>query len=85
MFQHFWSCEEFNDKLNIYSSADISSDIMKVDQMEHVYNIVVDNCKILDSCSNWPILHYLEDFCKKTKSSMINVALKASKELQLIK
>ena len=39
MFQHFRSCEEFNDNLNIYSLADIFSDTM----MQHVYNIVVDN------------------------------------------
>ena len=53
--------------------------------MEHVYNIVVDNCKILDSCNNWAILQYLEVYCTKKKSPMINVGLKASKELQLFK
>ena len=26
MFQHFWSCEEFNYKLNRYSLADIFPD-----------------------------------------------------------
>ena len=37
MFQHFWSCEEFNFKLSIYSLADIFSDTGTVDSMEHVY------------------------------------------------
>ena len=38
MFQHFWSCEEFNWKLNLDSSAEIFSDARAVDHMEHVYN-----------------------------------------------
>ena len=50
--------------------------------MEHVYYIVIDNCTTLDSCNNWAILQYLEAYCIKMKSPMINVGLKASKELQ---
>ena len=38
MFQHFRSCEEFNFKLNLYSSADILSDTRTVDHIEHVYS-----------------------------------------------
>ena len=60
MFQHFCSCEVFNYKLNLYSSADIFSDTRMVDHMERVYDSVIDNCKILDSCNNWAILQYLE-------------------------
>ena len=81
MLQHFGSYEVFNSKSNLYSLADIFSDTRIVDhiivtrksvscdydQMEHVYNIVVDNCKILDSCGNWAILQYLEAYCIKTK------------------
>ena len=83
MFQHFWSCEEFNCKLNLYSLANIFSDTGTVDHIEHVYNSVIDNCKILESCNNWTILQYLEAYYIKTKSSIINVGIKASKELQL--
>ena len=85
MFQHFQSCEEFNYKLNLYSLADIFSDTRTVDHIEHVYNSVIDNCKILESCNNWTILQYLEAYYIKTKSPMINVGLKASKELQIFK
>ena len=85
MFQHFRSCEEFNHKLNIYSLADIFSDTWTVDHIEHVYNSVIENYNILDSCNNWPILQYLEVYYMKTKSPMINLSLKASKELQLFK
>ena len=46
MFQHFESCEKFNDKLNLYSLADIFSDTSTVDHIEHVCNSVVDNYKI---------------------------------------
>ena len=85
MFQHFRSCEEFNYKLNLYSLADIFLDARTVDHMEHVYNGVIDNCKILDSCNNWAILQYLEVYYIKSKSSVINDGLKASKKLQLFK
>ena len=83
MFQHFWSCEEFNCKLNLYSLADVFSDTGTVGHIEHVYNSAIDNCKILESCNNWTILQYLEAYYIKTKSSIINVGIKASKELQL--
>ena len=85
MFQYFLSCEKFNQKLNLYSLADIFSVTKIVDHMEHVYYIVVDNCKILESCSNWAVLQYLEAYCIKPKSPMINVGLKASNEHQLFK
>ena len=85
MFQDFRSCEEFKYKLNLYSFADISSDIRTVDDMEHVYNSVIDNCKILESWTSWTILQYIEVYYIKTKSPLINVGLKASKELQLLK
>ena len=48
MFQHFWSFEELNCKLNLDSSADIFSDTTTVDHMEHVYNGVIGNCRILE-------------------------------------
>ena len=48
MFHHFRYCKEFNYRLNLYSLADIFSDTKKADQMEHVYNSVIDNCKVLD-------------------------------------
>ena len=50
-----------------------------------VINSVIDNCKILEPCNNWAILQYLEAYLIKMKSAMINVGLKASKELQLFK
>ena len=85
MFQYFWSCEKFDYKLNLHSLAEIFSDTSTVDHIEHVYNNVIDSCKILESCNNWAILQYLEAYHIKTKSTMINVGLKASKELQLFK
>ena len=53
--------------------------------MEHFYNRVIYNCKVLDSSNNWAILHCLEAYYIKTKSPVINVSLKLSKELQLFK
>ena len=85
MFQHLKSCEAFHYKLNLFSMADLFSDYQTVDHLEHVYNSVIDNCKILDSCTNWAILQYLEAYHIKMKSSKINVGLTASKELQLFK
>ena len=86
MFQHFRSCEEFNYKLNLYSLNLYSfSDTRTIDHIEYVYNSVIDNCKILESCNNWAILHYLEAYYIKTKLPMINFGLKASKELKLFK
>ena len=85
MFQHFESCEKFNDKLNLYSLADIFSDTSTVDHIEHVCNSVVDNYKIWESCNNWAMLKYLEAYHIKTKSLMISVGLKASRKLQLFK
>ena len=77
---NFWSCEEFNYKLSFYSLADIFSDTRTVDHMEYVYNSVIDNCKVLDSCNNWAILQYLEAYYIKTESPEINVGLKAFKK-----
>ena len=71
IFQNFRSCEQFNYKLNLYSLADISSDTKTVDHTEHVYNNVIDNYKILNSCNNLAMLQYLEVFYIKTKSSVI--------------
>ena len=81
MFQNFGPYEEFNYKLNFYSLADIFSDTRTVEQ---VYNSV-DNREILESCKNWTILQYLEAYHIKTKSPIINVGLKASKEFHLFK
>ena len=64
MVQLFWSCEKFNCKLNLYSLADVFSATSAVDHIEHVYNSVIDNCKILESCNNWAILQYLEAYHK---------------------
>ena len=59
MFQHFRSCEEFNYKLNLYSlNLHSFSDTRTIDHIEYVYNSV----KILESCNNWAILHYLEAY-----------------------
>ena len=85
MFQHFRSCEEFNYKLNLYRFADIFSDTRTVDQMEYVYNSVINNFETLDFCNNWAILQYPEAYYTKRKSCEINVGLKASKKLQLFK
>ena len=82
MFQHFRSCEKFNYKLNPNSLADIFSDSSAVDHVEHVYNSVIDNCKILESCKNWRIMQYPEAYHIKTKSPMTNIGSKASKELK---
>ena len=65
MFQHFWSWEKFNYTLNVYLLADIFSDTNTVDHIEHVYNSVTENCKILESCKNWVILQYLKPITLK--------------------
>ena len=85
IFQHFRSCKEFNYKLNLSGLAYIFLDTRTVDHMEHVYNNEIDNCKVLDPCHNWAKLQYFEGYYIKTKSPVINVGLKSSKELQLYK
>ena len=70
---NFWSRKKFNYKLNLYGLADIFSDTSTIDHIEHVYNSVIDNCKILESCNNWAILQYLEAYHIKTKSHIINI------------
>ena len=52
MLHHLWSCEEFNYRLNLYILADIFSDTRTVDHMGHLYDSVVDSCKVLTSCKN---------------------------------
>ena len=68
MFQHFWSSEKFSYTLNVYLLADIFSGTSTVDHIEHVYNSVTENCKILESCNNWVILQYLESITLKRNS-----------------
>ena len=53
------SCEDFNYKLNLYSLAHTFSDARTVNHMEYVYNKVIENCKILDSCNDWAKLQNL--------------------------
>ena len=72
MFQHFRFYEEFNYRLNHYSSADFFSGNETVNHLEYVFTSVIGNCKIEDFCSKWTILQYLEANCIKKKSSKTN-------------
>ena len=77
MFQHF--------RFSLQLSRFFFSETRTVDHIEHVYNSVIDNYRILDSCNNWAIVQHLESYHIKTKLAMVNVGVKVSKDLQLFK
>ena len=52
--------------------------------VDHLHNAVTENIEIIDH-NNWDRLQYLESYCIKTMSPEINIGLKASKGLQLLK
>ena len=51
--------------------------------MEHVYSSAIGNCKILDHCSNWATVQYLEAYFIKTKP-VIDVGLKVLKNFNFL-
>ena len=51
----------------------------------HLHNVVINNVKILDKNNKWGQLQFLEAYYVKKLAPEFNIALRASKELQLFK
>ena len=82
MSQHFMKCEQFKDEFYMFNLPSIFGYDKAIDMKEFV-NSIIQNCKVIDMNRNWSQLCFLEALYIKKRSPAINVALKASKELQL--
>ena len=64
---------------------DLDTSVVPINCNEHMENAVMNNFSIIDFCSNWSQLLFLEAYHIKTFQSKINEGLKASRELILFK
>ena len=60
---------------------DNDSTTTAIDKREYIPNAVLSNFRIVESCSNWSKLLFLEAFYIKTLAPNINYGLKVSHEL----
>ena len=81
MYQHLSKCECYNDIVNLMKLPDNDSTTTAIDKREHIPNAVLSNFLIVESCSNWSKLLFLEAFYIKTLAPNINYGLKVSHEL----
>ena len=69
----------------LFTLPDAASGTTIVSKGLHLHNVVINNVKILDKNNNWGQLQFLEAYYIKKLAREINIALRASKELQLFK
>ena len=85
MYQHLSNCCAFNDHIMLFTFPDAATGTTIVSKGLHLHNVVINNVKILDKNNNWGQLQFLEAYYIKKLAPEINIALRASKELQLFK
>ena len=78
MYQHLTNCAQFAEYLKFYALPDIDGVNTIVNKEMHQHNIVTENTQIIDHNDNWAHLQYLEAYYIKTRSTEINIGLKAS-------
>ena len=70
-------CEHYNDIVNLMKLVDTDSTNVAIDKKEYMLNAALSNFQIVDSCSNWCQLSFLETVYIKTLPTKINDRLKA--------
>ena len=85
MFKHLPECESFKDCCWLYSRSSlfIEDEQDDISLTSHIFNAVSQNHEILDRNRNWSQLAFLEVYYIKNHDPIINLGLKASKELSL--
>ena len=67
----------------IFLNTSVDGDVTTPDHRDININIVKNNVRIIDSHSNWNVLLYKEAIKIKELKPLLNIGLKASKELDL--
>ena len=83
--QHLTSCMDFNYIVQLFKMPEIDDNCNVGNQNEHLADAAMNNVTIVDTNHNWSQLEFLEADYIRTREPAINVGLKASKELQLLK
>ena len=84
MYEHMSKCEAFNYITKLHALPDIeNNDVVNINWRAHVYETVINNSRVLKTSRDWLELCYLESFMIKKHKPMINIGIRAAKELQL--
>ena len=67
--------------MTLYKLPDIDTDVSPVNLQACTASTVSDNCKVLDSNTDWVQFCFLESLCIIQLKAKTNDGLKASKEL----
>ena len=67
----------------MFLKTSVDGDVTTPDHRDININIVKNNVRIIDSHSNWNVLLYKEAVKIKELKPLLNIGLKASKELNL--
>ena len=67
----------------MFLNTSVDGDVTTPDHRDININIVKNNVRIIDSHSNWIVLLYKEAIKIKELKPLLNIGLKASKELNL--
>ena len=94
--EHAWSDKDSADRAYIHEcdgikhiknlmflNTSVDGDVTTPDHRDININIVKNNVRIIDSHSNWNVLLYKEAVKIKELKPLLNIGLKASKELNL--
>ena len=81
---HINECDGIKHIKNVmFLNTSLNGDVTTSDHRDININIVKDNVRIIDSHRNWNVLLYKEAIKIKELKPLLNIGLKASKELDL--
>ena len=81
---HINECDGIKHIKNLmFLNTSVDGDVTTPDHRDININIVKNNVRIIDSHSNWIVLLYKEAIKIKELKPLLNIGLKASKELNL--
>ena len=83
MYEHLTKCEAFNYITNLHALPDIVNDDVNINRKAHLYETVINSSKVLKTSRDWLQLCYLESYMIKKHKPMINIGIRAAKDLQL--
>ena len=84
--KHLNECEHFHFIVNLYNISVFSDlDQTVIQHYYHIHAAVLQNTRIIDKNNNWSQLSFLESLYIKRRNPMLNVGIKATKELVLFR
>ena len=82
---HLTSCDKHGDIITMTQLPNMDNSVGPVNRKGHILNGVMNNFSIVDFCTNWGQLLFLEAYFIKTFQPKINEGLKGSRELVLFR